>query len=158
MPGPPRGVASLAGAPGQVDSQDRVSRRVATEEFEGQFKEGNVSRFPRGHAQGLGASAESMEVPIPENRLAVAHPDRLEETVAVKERTIENRHASLFSGQELAVQPDDHGFLGMADGVSGWRLPAAPGDRAERKPRALARVSSYSASGSESATIPAPAP
>ena len=91
-------------------------------------------------AEPLGACGEPLEVQLEKPRRAVHAADRLEQAVAEMQPAIERRHLA----RGAAVDPHE------------LRVHGKP-PRAASSPRALARVSSSSRSGSESATMPAPA-
>src|SRR5436309_22428 len=88
----------------------------------------------------------------PTKGFAVKDGQGFEKAITIQEATIMDRDDRLFFGHELAVDERDQGKVGELECWSG-----APRRSASKNPRALARVSSYSAVGSESATIPAPA-
>ena len=66
----------------------------------------------RNTSEGLGAAMESMEVCVPEQGLAVMNADRFEETVAVKEASIEDRDLGVLSRDEASVEVNDHSGSG----------------------------------------------
>ena len=84
----------------------------------------------------------------PTERSAIEDPYRLKQSVAIKKASVERRDHRLFFGHKLAVEENDH----LADPT-----PIPDGSlSASINPLPFASVSSYSISGIESATIPAP--
>ena len=87
----------------------------------------------------------------PAERFAIENAQRFEKAVPIEKAAIEDRNHSLRFRDELVVEQHDH--VADSDSIS----VGAANRSAWKKPLALANVSSYSAAGIESATIPAPA-
>src|SRR5579862_5203317 len=94
---------------------------------------------------------------LPSERPAIIDMHGFEKAIAVEKAAIEDRNDSLFLRNEAAVDEGDHNGTDEVDETGPSAVSTGDGQlTAWRKPRALARVSSYSASGMESATMPAP--
>src|SRR5690606_33114293 len=89
--------------------------------------------------------AQPLEVQLEQPRLPATAGDRLKETIAIVQAAIEHGHAL----RRHAV--DQHAVRSAA------HTSVSADAKAARSPRALARVSSSSRSGIESATMPPPA-
>src|SRR5271168_4921778 len=83
---------------------------------------------------------------IPSENLPAPHEHRLKKTVAKQKSSVENRNHGFLFWNKFAVEKYNHAVMKRR----GWSWSAA------KNPPALAIVSSYSASATESATIPAP--
>src|SRR5580658_4257962 len=83
---------------------------------------------------------------LPTENLPVPHQHGLEKAVAEEKAAVENRNHGFLFRHKFAIEEDDHAGRKRRDGSC----------NAARKPPALAIVSSYSASATESDTIPAP--
>lgn len=103
----------------------------------------------------LRAQGQSIPVLLPSKKSARIPRQAFEESVAVKERTVEHRNQGLRHRQDLAIHPNGFTHEGRLPVVTSETV-AGDACSARKSPLALARVSSYSASGTESATMPAP--
>src|SRR5262249_7658504 len=94
----------------------------------------------------LATCSQPLQVALEQTWVTARAGDGLEQTITVMQPTIEHRNCSAWLPDRLPVDEDPLQVLHQ-------RGPSS----AARSPRALARVSSSSRSGSESATMPAPA-
>src|SRR5580693_8035930 len=83
---------------------------------------------------------------VPAENFPAPHQQGFKKAVAKKKAAVENRHDGLFLRHKFAIQKNNH-TVAKCCGCS---------CNAAKNPPALAMVSSYSPSATESATMPAP--
>jgi hypothetical protein len=145
-----RGIAAWTRAAGEGESDGTVKGLIGGEEIREGAGEGGIVVW-RLDAGEKGAGVETGEVIGPAEGESVADGDGFEEGIAEEQAAIGEWEEGLVGGDETTIEPGEE--WRRVHGREGLGLKA----KALRRPEALASVSASSASGMESATMPAPA-